>query len=177
MHVWESEVLLEVVDDDGRHVPAGEPGSKVLLTNLVNRVQPLIRYELSDSLTLERGPDPSGRPWVRIARADGRSDDILRLPGVAGGEVAVHPFRLRAPFVRLPDVQGYQIVRRPDRLLVRMVVRDRAASDVAEQVRIAVSTALEDAGAAFPVEAHVVDAIERERDHAGKLKLVVSEVP
>jgi phenylacetate-coenzyme A ligase PaaK-like adenylate-forming protein len=125
MHVWESEVLLEVVDDDGRHVPAGEPGSKVLLTNLVNRVQPLIRYELSDSLTLERGPDPSGRPWVRIARVDGRSDDILRLPGVAGGEVAVHPFRLRAPFVRLPDV----------------------------------------------------DAIERERDHAGKLKLVVSEVP
>jgi phenylacetate-CoA ligase len=177
MHVWESEVLLEVVDDDGRHVPAGEPGSKVLLTNLVNRVQPLIRYELSDSLTLERGPDPSGRPWARIARADGRSDDILRLPRVAGGEVAVHPFRLRAPFVRLPDVRGYQIVRRPDRLLVRVVVRDRAPSDVAERVRTAVSTALADAGAVFPVDAQVVDAIERERDHAGKLKLVVSEVP
>jgi hypothetical protein len=56
-------------------------------------------------------------------------------------------------------------------------MRDRAPSDVAERVRTAVSTALADAGAVFPVDAQVVDAIERERDHAGKLKLVVSEVP
>jgi phenylacetate-CoA ligase len=105
MHVWEESVLLEVVDDRNRPVPPGAPGSKVLLTNLVNRAQPLIRYELSDSITLADGPDPSGRPFSRIARVDGRSDDVLTFPGREGGDVRVHPFGLRAPFAALLDVR------------------------------------------------------------------------
>ena len=176
MHIWESELVLEVVDDHGHHVPPGVPGSKVLLTNLVNRAQPLIRYELSDSVVIEPGPDPSGRPYLRIARVDGRSDDILRLPAVTGGEVAVHPFRLRAPFVRLHDVRQYQVVHRADRLLVRIVVRDGSPRDLPERVRTSIASALADAGAAFPVGVEVVAGLEREQDHAGKLKLVVSEV-
>ena len=73
----------------------GEPGAKLLVTNLVNRIQPLIRYELSNEVAIAPGPDPSGRPYGRIARVDGRSDDVLRFPALAGGEVAVHPYRLR----------------------------------------------------------------------------------
>src|SRR5919198_76152 len=95
-------VWIEVVDEHNRPVPAGTAGHKVLLTNLVNRVQPLIRYELTDSVTLA-APDV-------IASIDGRSDDILVLPGTHGGQVAVHPVRLRAPFARLPEVALYQLV-------------------------------------------------------------------
>jgi phenylacetate-coenzyme A ligase PaaK-like adenylate-forming protein len=47
LHVCE-EAIVEVVDEAGRAVPPGRPGAKVLLTNLVNRAQPLIRYELLD---------------------------------------------------------------------------------------------------------------------------------
>ena len=95
----------------------------MLLTNLVNLSQPLIRYELSDAVLLETAPDPSGRPFDRIARIDGRSDDVLRLPGADGRVVAVHPYRIRAPFVRLLDVLQYQVVHRHDGLLVRIVAR------------------------------------------------------
>lgn len=77
----------------------GAPSPTVLLTNLVNRAQPLIRYELTDSVTLA-APD-------LIASIDGRSDDILVLPGKEGGEVAVHPLRLRAPFAGLAQVALY----------------------------------------------------------------------
>ena len=80
MHVCE-EGIVEVVGEDGTPVTPGEPGSRVLLTNLVNTVQPLIRYELTDSVVLGEGPDPSGRPYDLIMRVDGRSDDILTLPG------------------------------------------------------------------------------------------------
>ncbi len=48
MHVCE-EAVVEVVDEANRPVPPGTLGSKVLLTNLVNRTQPLIRYELPDA--------------------------------------------------------------------------------------------------------------------------------
>ena len=60
------------MDGEGNPVPTGEASSKVLLTNLVNRVQPLIRYELSDAVALEDGPDPE-RAAVPADRARGRS--------------------------------------------------------------------------------------------------------
>lgn len=154
----------------------GTFGSKVLLTNLVNHTQPLIRYELTDAVQLEAGPDPSGRPFDRIARIDGRSDDVLRLPAVGGGDVTVHPYRLRAPFVKLLDVLQYQVVHRADGLLVRIVVRDSAPRDVADRVQSLVADALAGAGATLPVEVGVVPAIGREPGHAAKVKLITSEV-
>jgi phenylacetate-coenzyme A ligase PaaK-like adenylate-forming protein len=176
LHVCE-EAILEVVDERCRPMPPGTAGSKVLLTNLVNRVQPLIRYELSDAVVLEHGPDPSGRPYDRIARIDGRSDDVLYLLSAGGRTVAVNPFRLRAPFVTLLDVLQYQVVHRADGLLVRIVPRDSAPRGLQDRVRAAVEAALADAGAQAPVRIDVVDEIEREPGHAAKLKLVVSEVP
>ena len=175
LEVWESSAILEVVDDDYRRVPPGEAGTRVLLTNLVNRAQPLIRYELSDSVVVAEGENPTGRPWLRLARVDGRSDDILVLPARGGGEVRVHPFRLRAPFVRLLDVVQYQVVHRGEEVLVRIVVGEAAPRDVPARVHAAVQGALDEAGAEVDVAVEVVHAIEREPGHAGKLKLVVSE--
>jgi phenylacetate-CoA ligase len=156
-------------------VSPGEPGSRILLTNLINRAQPLIRYELSDAVVLEDGPDPSGRPYLRIARVDGRSNDFLRFPGDEGGEVAVYPYRLRAPFSALLDVRQYQIVRIPNGLLVRVVARASAPRDLPDRVRSGIARGLSEAGAApVTIRVELVDEIEREAGHAAKLKLVMS---
>jgi phenylacetate-coenzyme A ligase PaaK-like adenylate-forming protein len=172
LHVWEDVLLLEVVEQDGRPVAPGEPGSKVLLTNLVNRAQPLIRYELPDAVVLADGPDPSGRPWLRIARVDGRSDDILSLPAKGGGEVCLHPFRLRSPFAQMTQVSAYQIVQRDDDVLVRVVPRAGAGSGLVSEVGGAVSAALAEAGADVEVRVAVVPEIEREPGPAANVKLV-----
>jgi phenylacetate-coenzyme A ligase PaaK-like adenylate-forming protein len=145
----------------------------VLVTNLVNRTQPLIRYELSDSATLADGPDPTGLPYDRIAAVDGRSDDILRFPGARGGEVAVHPYRLRTPFAAFAELRQYQIVQRDDGLEVRIVLQPKAPVDTPARVGAALRDALEEGGALSPpIEVVPVDAIEREHGHAAKLKLV-----
>jgi phenylacetate-coenzyme A ligase PaaK-like adenylate-forming protein len=174
MHVCE-EAIVEVVDDAGRPVPRGQLGSKVLLTNLVSRTQPLIRYELLDAVQLAVGDDPSGRPYDRIERIDGRSDEVLELPAQGGGTVSVHPYRLRAPFVRLLDVVQYQIVGRDEELFVRVVPAASAPRSMLEDVRVAVEDALAGAGARLPVRVEAVDAIVREPGHAAKVKLVLSE--
>jgi phenylacetate-CoA ligase len=60
--------LVEIVDADGRPVPPGTPGERVLVTNLASRAVPLIRYELGDVVTPADGPSPAGRPtgaWPR----------------------------------------------------------------------------------------------------------------
>ena len=176
MHVCEESLVLEVVDEQNRPVPPGVPGAKVLLTNLVNRAQPLIRYELSDAVVLAEGPDTSGRPFTRIASVDGRSDDILRFRSPGGGEVSVHPHRLRSPFSALLDVRQYQIVHERDGgLRIRIVPTPDAGRDLPQRVGAAVAHELEDAGVAEPVIRVVpVAEIEREPGHAAKLKLVTS---
>ncbi|HEY3956905.1 MAG TPA: hypothetical protein VGM53_26335 [Streptosporangiaceae bacterium] len=81
----------------------------MLITNLVNRTQPLIRYELSDSVTLAACADPTGMPFRRITSVAGRSDDAITLPAPDGTTVTVHPLRLHTPFGAFPDVVQYQI--------------------------------------------------------------------
>ncbi len=176
LHICE-EAIVEVVDEKGHPVPPGVPGSKVLLTNLVNRAEPLVRYELADSVVLADGSDPSGRPYDRIERIDGRSDDVLTLPAPGGGEVSVHPYLLRAPFALIPEVVQYQIVHRPAELLVRIVPRRDASPDLIDRVAAALRAAVADAGAEIAVQVVPVVTIQREPGHAAKVKLVISEVP
>jgi phenylacetate-CoA ligase len=67
--------LLEVVDDHGRPVPDGTPGSKVFVTNLYNRVQPLIRYEVGDVVTMSPSACPCGSPLPVIQSITGRTEE------------------------------------------------------------------------------------------------------
>ena len=173
LHLFEDLAVVEVVDEHNRPVPPGRPGYKVLVTNLVNRTQPLIRYELSDSVVVADGPNPGGLPYGRIASVDGRSNDILRFPASTGGEVAVHPYRIGAPFAALTEVRQYQIVQYESRLDVLIVPHAFAPKDISTRVSAALAQALDEAGALPPrIDVIPVEAIERESGHAAKLKLI-----
>ena len=60
--------IIELVDAGNRPVGPGVPSAKVLVTNLYNLAQPLIRYELADSFVLEPG---AGGPGHMLARGTG----------------------------------------------------------------------------------------------------------
>jgi phenylacetate-coenzyme A ligase PaaK-like adenylate-forming protein len=178
MDVLEDLVIVEVVDEHDRPVAPGVPGHKVLLTNLVGRVQPLLRYELTDSVTLAGGPNPLGLPYSRLAAVDGRSDDVVTLPGAGGGTVAVHPFRLRAPFAELLEVRQYQVVQSPAGLRVAVVLREQAPADTPARVRAALARELRDAGAVPPpIEVTPVPELHRDPGHGAKPKLIRSAGP
>ncbi|MDO5624630.1 MAG: phenylacetate--CoA ligase family protein [Pseudomonadota bacterium] len=84
LHVNEDWVILEPVDDKRRPVPLGQPSHSVLLTNLANLVQPLIRYDLGDRVRAHRGRCACGSP-LPVIDVQGRCDDVLRVPA-AGKE-------------------------------------------------------------------------------------------
>ncbi len=175
-HLFEDLAFVEVVDDAGRAVPDGEPGARLLVTNLFNRTLPLIRYELDDLVTLSPEPCPCGRPLRVIAALEGRSDDILRLPGAAGGTVAVHPHALRSPLARFGEVAQCRVVHDEDGVHVELVLRANASPDTPERVAEALGDALRELGADPPVDARSVDGLERAAGPAGKLKLVESRL-
>jgi phenylacetate-coenzyme A ligase PaaK-like adenylate-forming protein len=83
MHVADDLVILEPVDAEGRVVPFGQPADRVLLTNLYNRDQPLIRYDLVDAVTITDEPCPCGCTHRRITDVRARLDGVLETPGGA----------------------------------------------------------------------------------------------
>jgi len=92
--------IAECTDDGGQPVPDGVASSKVLVTNLHNLTQPIIRYELTDRFT------PAGTSEAGALRAsvEGRSDDLFRYP-----EASVHPFVIGAPLLHAPAVREFQV--------------------------------------------------------------------
>lgn len=173
MHLWEDLVLVEVVDAAGRPVAPGVPGHKVLITNLVNRVQPLIRYELSDSVTIAPGPDPTGRPFRRLSGVEGRSFDIITLPAPGGATIPVHPVRLRAPFTAFPEVVQYQVTCDDSGLIGHVVLRAGSPPDTPDRLRAALTRELRDAGAIPPpITITAVAKIDRDGGHAAKLQQI-----
>lgn len=116
LHVNADRYLFEPVDDAGRPVPAGEASATVLVTNLANRVQPLIRYDLGDRVTVLPGPCPCGSPLPPV-RVDGRAGDVLRFRSADGREVAVLPRALAAVVGQTPGVHRFQAVRTGPRAL------------------------------------------------------------
>ena len=101
LEIFEDQYLIEIVDEDDRAVPPGSVGAKVLVTNLLNRTLPLIRYELADRVTVSPEANPGGRPYRHIEAIDGRTGDILDLPGARRGRSAGPAAAARRP-VRAP---------------------------------------------------------------------------
>src|SRR5262249_30473437 len=108
-HLNSDVAILEVVDDNYRAVPDGVQGTKVLVTNLVNHVQPFIRYEIDDMVTMSPAPCPCGSQFPLIQSVTGRAQDKLWVQ-VDGGyrELTLFPFRVGLQ--KCFEVGEYQIV-------------------------------------------------------------------
>ena len=109
LHVNADWVILEPVDAGGRPVPPGVPSHSVLLTNLANRVQPLIRYDLGDSVTFLEEPCECGSAFPAM-RVEGRCDDVLVLQDAAGRAVKLLPLALMTVLEDEADVYRFQLL-------------------------------------------------------------------
>lgn len=109
LHLSADWVILEPVDERYRPVPAGQSSYTALLTNLANRVQPLIRYDLGDSITLDQAPCPCGSPRP-VLRVEGRRDDTLWLRTLDGQTVPVLPVPLTYLVHATPGVYRCQVI-------------------------------------------------------------------
>jgi phenylacetate-coenzyme A ligase PaaK-like adenylate-forming protein len=158
--------VLEPVDERNRPVPPGQRAAKVLVTNLLNRVMPLIRYEITDEVTLLE-PLPDG-PWHgrRVADIQGRQDDAFHY---AGG-VFVHPHLFRSVLTRVADVAEYQVVQTAEGAEVAIVGGEQLdPSEVAQSLE----SELKRAGlAGAAVRVSRVDRLERHA-YSGKLRRFV----
>jgi len=142
MHLFEDLVIVEVVDEQYQPVSPGSYGTKLLVTTLFSRTQPLIRYELNDSILLGTETCSSGLPFATLQSIQGRVEDTLLLPNGSGGRVAVQPLMFNRIMDILP-VSGWQIVQGADDSLTVLLsgvhdgLEDEALADRLTQALIA----------------------------------------
>jgi phenylacetate-CoA ligase len=158
--------LAELVDDDNQPVPDGTASAKVLVTNLHNLTQPLVRYELTDRFI--RPPGTTGHGYLR-AGVEGRADEPFRY-----GRVEVHPHVLRSTLVAAAAVREYQ-VRQTERGVDVACVPDGAVAGRALASRL--EQGLRRAGLAEPqVCVRMVAAISRD-PLTGKVRRFIPNCP
>ena len=134
MHLNNDVVRVEVLDDSGRSLPAGEEGNLVA-TLLVNRAMPLFRYLTGDRGALLSGTCPCGRSSPLLGVVTGRAADVLVL---RGGQ-RISPYALTCALERISGVLRYQVSQLdPARVRVRAILEAAANREtIADQMRSA----------------------------------------
>lgn len=119
LHVNADWAVLEPVDASHRPVPPGVASHTVLLSNLANHVQPILRYDLGDSVLGRPEPCPCGSPLPAI-RVQGRAADVLIFTKPGGERVLIPPLSFAGLEDLVPGLEMFQIVQRsPASLAVR----------------------------------------------------------
>jgi phenylacetate-CoA ligase len=174
MHIFEDLLLLEVVDNQYRPVPRGEFGAKLLVTTLFSRTQPLIRYEINDSVRLSVEPcSKCGLPFSFIDGIQGRVEDALSMQSVKGGPILIQPLVFNRVMDILP-VRGWQVIQETDSSLT--VLLSGANNDIHDDMlsnAIRKELALE--GAVVPL-IKVQHVTEIPKNASGKAPLIKSNI-
>ncbi len=143
--------IIELVDADYRPVAPGTPSACVLVTNLFNPLQPLIRYRIDDVMVEHAADDPSGYRHVTVT---GRNDDPFRY-----GDVVVHPLSFATVLGAVATITEYQVRQTTDGADISLVVWGPV--DLASTAAT-LQTALAEQGIASPVvRLEVVDRLDR----------------
>jgi phenylacetate-CoA ligase len=155
MHVADDLVILEPADADGNVVPYGQPADRMLLTNLFNLTQPLIRYDMADAVTITDDPCPCGCAHRRITRVHGRINGVFEYDR----GVRVPRAALEQTVLTTPGVANFLIGKTPGGIDVSVVTD--GSSDLGHLRTELTDVLRRHGGPESDIVVHEVNSIER----------------
>lgn len=174
LHINDDWLIVEPVDRYGRPVPEGRLADKILLTNLYNFIQPVIRYEVTDRVILHREPCACGNPspWLEI---EGRNDDVITL--TAGEKtIRIPPLALYAELKEVHELRRFQLlVSSGNRIKLRL---EPAAGVSRDAAFLSASTALRSRIELYGIDAVDIalsDELPQSNPVSGKFKHIINE--
>jgi phenylacetate-CoA ligase len=167
MHITAEDIIVEIIDRDGRVLPNGQAG-EIVVTHLATRDFPFIRYRTGDVGVLGDELCPCGRGLPLLREIQGRATDFV----IAQDGTVLHGLALIYVLRDLPGVASFKIMQNsPDSTTVQ-IVRNRDYRPDAEA--IIVREFKKRLGAGVSVGIEYLDEIAREK--SGKYRYVVSHV-
>jgi phenylacetate-coenzyme A ligase PaaK-like adenylate-forming protein len=173
LHLNSDWFVVEPIDAHGRAVPPGTRSDSLLVTNLANYVQPVIRYQLGDSVVISDRGCACGSPLATIS-VEGRTDEILRLPHAGGGEAVLLPMAVATVVEETPGVRRYQVLQTAADVLTVRLDHDPGAdrAEVWQRVRAGLTDLLHAHGA-VDVRLQLVTEPPQVNPRSGKLRHVL----
>lgn len=165
-HIDVDNVIVNFLDAHDEEVSYGDSG-RIVVTSLVNKAMPFIRYDLDDIGVPSDEQCVCGRTFPLITLVEGRTDDFLVMPS----GVLVSPRKI-VPLVEVTrGVREFQIVQEKKDLVTIYVVKDESYSLKEEEKMIDRLKELFKEDVA--IESEYVNEIKRKK---GKLRIVYSKV-
>jgi phenylacetate-CoA ligase len=168
LHINVDQLVVEVVDSNGVVVGPGQEGS-VVVTDLLNRAMPLIRYRLEDIAEVAASPCSCGRGLPLLRRVTGRVADFLvttdgrRVQGIS---------LIENTLTRIPGLDQMQIEQPALRAIMVRVVKGKAFTSGTHRALVDYFTGV------FPgAQIDVEDVVEIPREANGKYRFSICRVP
>ena len=155
LHINEDLVLVETLNDDGTPTPPGQPCRRMIVTDLHKQVQPIIRYELNDIITISPERCPCGSRFRVIERIQGRSDDLFWAKNTSTGawQFIFPDYVSRAVITSSELIDEYQVIQTsPSDVVVRIQLKNGALQPQFEREALTANLGqlFEDYGCAAP---------------------------
>ncbi len=134
LHVMEDHFYPEIIDSETMEVLGEDEKGELVLTTLTRHGMPIIRFRTKDVTSLKSETCPCGRSHRKIDRITGRTDDMLKIRGVA-----VFPSQIEKALLKMDGIEPhYQIIAtRPqhlDELEVRVETSPQLFSDEVKEL-------------------------------------------
>lgn len=171
IHLFNDWHSFELVDENLNPVQAGQSG-KLIMTNLYNYTQPLIRYKMSDELVFDDKACSCKWPFPVIKSVAGRQEEFLWFERNDGSKDYIHPLLIVEFFV--PGLEKLQVIQTAKNKMLMKVVVNQEADKVTPAIRTRMNEILRgkklDGSVSFNIE--LVDEIKVD-PKTGKFKLII----
>ncbi len=126
LHVSEDYFLPEIIDPNTqKKLNEGKKG-ELVLTNLNREGMPLIRFRTKDITSLNYDKCECGRTFLRMEKITGRSDDMIKVKGVA-----IFPSQIEKALLKANDIEPhYQIIVTRPNLMDEIEVKVEASESL-----------------------------------------------
>lgn len=137
MHCMDEQVILETINPDTLEPTDGE--GELVLTNIVSKVMPVIRYRTGDIVTLSNAPCPCGRTLSSVKISGGRAADFV----VTSDGKWVAGYFIIYICRSVPGIVKFQLIQQEaGRMTVQLVTDGEFPPDGCDRVRVGVEQRL-----------------------------------
>lgn len=167
MHLTAEDIIVEIIDSEGRVLPPGQAG-EIVVTHLATGDFPFIRYRTGDVAVMDAATCDCGRGLPMLKEIQGRATDFV----VARDGTVMHGLALIYILRDLPQVAGFRIVQEAlDLTRVQVVPGPGFDADTVQRIQRGLAARL---GGGVRIEVEKVNEIAPEK--SGKYRYVVSKV-
>ena len=167
MHISAEDIIVEIIDSDGRVLPVGESG-EIVVTHLATAEFPFVRYRTGDIAALSAETCPCGRSLPLLTDLQGRSTDFV----VTADGARMHGLALIYILRDIPEIDEFRIIQETLLLTTVLVVADSELEQSC--IENIIMRFKERLGANVEIDLQFVDSIAP--TNSGKHRYVMSKV-